>query len=240
MSNLKSIKAAAEALQRATEARDKVASALGNLEAADDASSPAADLERIKADHADIAAAVALGERPAEDAKASAKTLETAARAVAAAKERAEASDATRAGLARRLADADTAVARAADALESARIEWLRTEAEAADVAYTEAARALWAAWTRHDSVRSALLSRGVSIHSSGRAPELMAIGEVSAAASLQVRPSNPHGFAEPMTPFYDPAAARVVLEAELSAAEQTAPAGLFGKARAALGRTNA
>ena len=232
----KTIAAAAQALTQATQARDRIAAAVASLADADNTAAPAAELERLQRAHEATAAALALGETDAGTAKQTAQALAEAQRAVNEARADAAAAAATRAGLARRLADAEAAVIAAAAEMESTERQWLQSEAIAADAEYAANALAAWKAWTRVHAARSALVARGAPLDGmvSVQPPELRAIGPNSAQAVMRAHPSEPHGWAQTVTPRHEAIAGRMLIEAELAALRE-APAGLVSRAAQAL-----
>lgn len=223
----KTIQAAAQALTYAQGARDRIAATLESYTTADEATAAQArEVERLTREHAEAAAAAALGEITAAELEKASKALDAARKALDAARAAAQADAATREGLTRRLEKAERELIEARAALELAEVEWLRAQAVEADRAYTEAAAAAWQAWGRVFACRAVLVGKGYPLDAIQRihAPELRAAGPVSAAAGHANHPHAPHGWAESITPRHDEAAARLLIESELRALREVPP----------------
>lgn len=234
MSNPKNIRAAADALAKATEARDRIAAAVETYRAADLAAPSSAEIERLTLEHEQAAARHALGEASPAEAKAAAQALADAHAAVKSARERADASAVTLRGLDGRLAEADGAVAEAAAVLEAARVAWLRAELAAAEADYLAAAPAVAAAFARHRAIVAAMRYRQgaqlTNVESMAAPLVLPVIGETSARMFAAARPTEPHAVAKDIAPVI---VQPVDVVAELAEIEAPRPGILARAARA-------
>lgn len=199
----------AQALQSATEAAALV---------------PVEDLEPLRQAVEDASAAHALGDATADDVKRAREALEAAQVAARATAGERTASEALRAGLARKHAAALDAATAAREAQAAAELAHIRAQHAEADADYAKAAEELWSAWERAAGWRAVAQARGVTLPGRSDPPQLWAIGPASAAHGQKSRPNEVHGYASVIVPFHDGAARRVVIEAELAALATPTP----------------
>lgn len=205
------------ALQAAEREADRVAALIAERAPTDEA--PAVEAERARMAYEDAAAAVALGDAPAESAAAARKTLQTTEQRAADVAAQHRQAEALRAGLLRRQQAATEALESARARLRAAHIDWAQAELQTADEAYTTAALAVGPAVARIAALRDLLRGLGVPTAGPGIVADsvkLEAIGPASARAAMAATPGAPHGWNAPLFRI-DSQAARQALAAELA-----------------------
>jgi hypothetical protein len=222
MTTPKNINAAAAALAKAVENRDKIAAALAAMAGADANALP--DLEAARSRVEAMLADEALGIATTGTAAAAQKALADAEQAHREAASTASRAAATRRGLDARLADAQAAVEAAQAALEGTRKGWLFAQLADLEADYLAAARTVASLHARQQSLVAALTSRGVPVPNtfSLTAPlSLPVLGPKGAEAVVQHTPAEQHGVGKVLNRAL---AAPSDIEAELAAHAEQKP----------------
>ena len=195
MTTESNLRDASNALARAVTQRDKIAAAITNATPADEAADQS-EIAALRASYENIAADVVLGAATGADAAAAQKLLNEALGKQEARIKLAQSALALRAGLERKLSDADGAVLNAEEHLKAAEEQWLKAALSAADAEYVECASKIDQALGKIEACRALLVPRGTS--SWGQKLQdvnLVAAGPVSMAACLQNNPGVQSGW---------------------------------------------